>query len=113
MRASRASALAQMVATGAIAILGGGTAAAVPVAAAAIRMIRPAGSVPNCDARMTNAGRSILPLDSRSWLTDACTSQSSLQALSRMASRTSSSCRASPGNPSQNPLMCYFVGSSA
>ncbi|MGD0370755.1 MAG: S53 family peptidase [Candidatus Dormibacteria bacterium] len=39
MRASRASALAQMVATGAIAILGGGTAAAVPVAAAAIRMI--------------------------------------------------------------------------
>ena len=39
MRASRAPALAQMVAAGAIAILGGGSAAAVPVAAAAIRMI--------------------------------------------------------------------------
>ncbi|MGD1034659.1 MAG: S53 family peptidase [Candidatus Dormibacteria bacterium] len=39
MRASRAPALAQMVAAGAIAILGGGSAVAVPVAAAAIRMI--------------------------------------------------------------------------
>lgn len=39
MRAPRVSALAQLVATGAIAILGGGTAAAAPVAAAAIRMI--------------------------------------------------------------------------